>query len=47
VQDSGLLFYYNPYEIAPYAVGPTELLLTYEALEPIMDKEGCLKSIIR
>ena len=33
VTDQGLVFYFNPYEIAPYALGPTEIELTFEALE--------------
>ena len=31
--DKGLLLYYNRYEIASYADGPQELLLTYEELK--------------
>jgi hypothetical protein len=29
----GIAFFYNNYEIAPYAAGPTEVLIPYEALE--------------
>ncbi|TAE60252.1 MAG: DUF3298 domain-containing protein [Bacteroidetes bacterium] len=32
----GLSFYYNPYEIAPYAMGPTVLTLTYEDLGSLL-----------
>ena len=28
----GIAFFYNSYEIAPYAAGPTEVLIPYEAL---------------
>lgn len=28
----GIVFYYNNYEIAPYAAGPTEILIPYEDL---------------
>jgi hypothetical protein len=28
----GIVFYYNNYEIAPYAAGPTEVLIPYEEL---------------
>ncbi|MDG1871842.1 MAG: RsiV family protein, partial [Flavobacterium sp.] len=31
--DKGLLLYYNRYEIASYADGPQELLLTYDELK--------------
>lgn len=34
--DSGLLLYYNTYEIASYAQGPQELLLTFKELEPYL-----------
>ena len=32
VTDEGLVFYFNPYEVAPYALGPTEIEMTFEAL---------------
>lgn len=32
----GLAFYFNQYEIAPYAAGPTELVLTFEELDTII-----------
>lgn len=32
----GIIFIYNPYEIAPYAKGNTELTLTYSKLKEIM-----------
>ena len=34
----GVTFVYNPYEIAPYAMGMTELTLTYDELEKILKK---------
>lgn len=34
----GVTFIYNPYEIAPYALGRIELKLSYSTLEPIMKK---------
>ena len=37
---SGLLFYYNLYEIKPYVAGPTELLIPYQALRNILTKKG-------
>lgn len=33
---AGLVFYYNNYEIAPYAAGPTELVISYDSLKPLM-----------
>jgi Protein of unknown function (DUF3298)/Deacetylase PdaC len=29
----GIVFFYNSYEIAPYAAGPTEILIPYQALD--------------
>ena len=29
----GLVFYYNSYEIAPYAAGPSEVIIPYESLQ--------------
>jgi hypothetical protein len=38
----GILFYYNNYEIAPYAAGPTEIMMTYAELGDII-KEDMIK----
>lgn len=35
---NSITFVYNPYEIAPYAMGMTELELTYDELEKILKK---------
>ena len=32
VLPQGIMFYYNAYEVAPYAVGPTEVILSWEQL---------------
>lgn len=34
--DEGLIFYFNPYEIGPYALGPTEILLKGDQLGDII-----------
>jgi hypothetical protein len=34
----GVRFIYNPYEVAPYAVGQTDILLTWEQLGKLADK---------
>jgi hypothetical protein len=34
----GIVFYYNNYEIAPYAAGPTEVLIPYEQLKDLIKK---------
>lgn len=36
----GVLFFYNPYEIAAYARGPIELSIPYEELKGIIRKEA-------
>ncbi|GAB2533096.1 DUF3298 and DUF4163 domain-containing protein [Spirosoma aerophilum] len=35
----GLLFYYNPYEIAAYAVGPIQVMVPYTQLDGVLRKE--------
>jgi len=42
VTETGLLFYYNPYEVASYATGPTGLLLPLEDLEELVLPGGPL-----
>jgi hypothetical protein len=32
----GIVFYYNNYEIAPYAAGPTEVLIPYEKIRDLL-----------
>ena len=36
VEKDGLTFYYNAYEVAPYASGATELTLSYEELDGLL-----------
>ena len=36
---NGLIFYYNPYEIAAYAVGPVEVTIPYEKLNGILREQ--------
>lgn len=43
ITKDGLLFYYNNYEIAPYAAGPMELLLTYDELNKLIPENSLLK----
>ena len=42
VTKEGLKFYYNNYEIAPYAAGPTELLITYTELKDLIPENSLL-----
>lgn len=38
----GITFYYNVYEIAPYAMGPTQITLSYDMLEYILNTDNPL-----
>jgi hypothetical protein len=38
VTAEGVLFYFNPYEIASYALGPTELLLPFSEIKDFLQK---------
>jgi hypothetical protein len=46
IKDEGLVFFFNSYEIAPYAMGPTEILVPYAELKNLIKEEGLLKKII-
>ncbi len=39
VRPDGLYLYYNPYEIAPYVLGPTEFLIDRQELEGVVRTE--------
>ena len=43
ITETGLSFFYNSYEIAPYAGGPTELEIPYSAIKDCIKKDGPLK----
>jgi hypothetical protein len=36
LRDDGLAFYYNPYDVAPYAMGATEIVLTPDEIRPLL-----------
>lgn len=38
LQEEGIFFWYNPYEAASYAEGPTDFMLTYEQLGDLVRK---------
>ncbi|HMQ78601.1 MAG TPA: RsiV family protein [Ignavibacteria bacterium] len=42
-KDGSLTFYYNPYEIAPYAAGPIEVTLTKADITPLLAPDSPLK----
>lgn len=39
LRDDGLAFYYNPYDVAPYAMGPTEIVLTRDEIRDLLKAE--------
>jgi hypothetical protein len=43
VTKDGLLFYYNNYEIAPYVMGPTEIVIPYTELGNLLNEKWGLK----
>ncbi len=46
LNDEGILFYYNSYEIAPYAVGPTRIFIPYENIKHIIDNRSVVSDFI-
>ncbi len=42
ISEDGITFYYNVYEIAPYSMGPTQITLSYNMLEYILNYENKL-----
>lgn len=41
----GVTFFYNTYEIAPYSMGTTELLLPYRTIREFIKADGLLRSM--
>lgn len=42
----GITFYYNIYEIAPYVMGPTQITLSYESIQHLLNgTNGILKNL--
>jgi len=39
LEEEGLRLYYNTYEIAPYALGPTDYILPYDQLQDVLKPE--------
>lgn len=42
VTSTGLLFYFNAYDIAPYAMGATEVLIPYSEIQNLIDPNSSL-----
>lgn len=41
--DKSITFYYNQYDIAPYAAGPIEVTLSYDQIKPLLSENSLLK----
>ncbi len=41
-EETAITFFYNSYEIAPYAAGPTEIIIPYEKFKQVIKKDGPL-----
>ncbi len=46
VDENGMTFYYNNYEITAYAFGPTELFIPYNRINELIKPEGLLGGFI-
>jgi hypothetical protein len=45
ITEKGLLFYFNAYDIAPYALGATEILIPYSEIKNLIDPNGLLAAL--
>ena len=45
ITEKGLLFYFNAYDIAPYALGATEILIPYSEIQNLIDPNGLLAAL--
>ena len=43
----GLMFFFNSYEIGPYVMGPTEVLIPYTQLKGMMRSRGPLRGLVK
>jgi hypothetical protein len=45
--DEGIGFHYNPYEIAPYSNGTTDIFLTFGEVDQFLNKNSVISGLIR
>jgi hypothetical protein len=43
VTEEGIVFHFGYYEVAPYSMGPTEILITYDQISSLVRSDGPLK----
>jgi hypothetical protein len=46
IKTDGLVFFFNSYEIAPYALGSTEVLIPYKEIKNLVKQDGPLNKVI-
>lgn len=47
ITKNGLLFYFNTYEVAPYAMGSIDILIPYDQIQDLIDPSGPLARFIK
>jgi len=47
IKNDGLVFFFNSYEIAPYSMGPSEVLIPYSDIKSLIRKDGPLFKIMQ
>jgi hypothetical protein len=47
INNDGIGFYYNRYEIAPYAMGSTDVFIPYSRLDHLIDNHSKLKKLVK
>lgn len=47
VTEKGLVFFFNNYEVAPYAMGTTEVLIPFEDIAPLIRPDGLLAAMVQ
>lgn len=47
ITSRGLYFFYNQYEIKPYAAGSTEFMLPYSKIKSLINPKGALKFVLQ
>jgi hypothetical protein len=47
ITPEGIVYVYNPYDIAPYSMGQTSVLLTFEKLKPILKKNNPIEYLYK
>jgi hypothetical protein len=47
VSPKGLVFVFNPYEVAPYAMGPTEFTISYADIRDLIPKDSPLSGLAK